>query len=248
MKESTVGRMPLLYVALDDPDWEKDRLLVEQLRDHVDGFKIGMGLFTQTGSTPVQWLCNEGIDVFLDLKLHDIPQTVATAAAAAEQLGVRFLTLHALGGEAMLSAARSVCQRTQLLAVTLLTSLDQNDLAQWANETDPTMLTLRLAELALQAGVDGLVCAGTEAAQLRRAIGPTPILAVPGIRLSQQAHQDQRRVVTPQQAVAAGADLLVLGRAIRQSPQPLETLAAIRQPWITPKGDERKELGENGDF
>ncbi|MBE3557112.1 MAG: orotidine-5'-phosphate decarboxylase [Firmicutes bacterium] len=228
MRDPKAGRKPLFYVALDDPDWEKDRLLVEQLRDHVDGFKVGLGLVAWAGLAPVQWLRSEGIDVFLDLKLHDIPQTVATAAAAAEQLGVRFLTLHALGGEAMLSAARDVCQQTQLLAVTLLTSLDQSDLAPWADETDPAALTFRLAKLALQTGVDGLVCAGTEAARLRRAVGPTPVLAVPGIRLPEQASQDQRRVVTPQQAVAAGADLLVLGRVITQSPRPLETLSAIR--------------------
>jgi orotidine-5'-phosphate decarboxylase len=181
-------------------------------------------------------MVERGFRVFLDLKFHDIPNTVAQACAAATRLGVWMLNVHAAGGAAMLEAAREAVARTAaelgrprplLIAVTVLTSLADGDLEAIGLAGPATAAATRLARLAQRAGLDGVVCSAQEAASLRAACGPAFRLVTPGIRPAGSAPDDQSRIVTPEAAVAAGADYLVVGRPITQAPDPLAALAAI---------------------
>ncbi|MDI3316102.1 MAG: orotidine-5'-phosphate decarboxylase [Bacillota bacterium] len=229
---------PFLFLALDGPAWEADRRLVERLLETpegraLSGFKIGPALFTAYGPEPARWLAGRGGELFLDLKLHDIPAVVAQAVRAAAGLGARWLTVHAGGGRAMLEAACAARDeaggRPGILAVTVLTSLEEADLAAMGFARGVAATALRLAELALAAGVDGLVASAHEVAGLRRRFGPGPRLAVPGLRLPGEppAGDDQRRVASPAEAALAGADLLVLGRLVRHAPDPVAALGRV---------------------
>ena len=197
---------------------------------------VGKELFTAADAGLVRELVRRGFRVFLDLKFHDIPNTAAQACAAATRLGVWMLNVHASGGSAMMSAARDAVARAAaetgapkplLIAVTVLTSLSARDLAEIGIEATPEEQVLRLARLAQAQGLDGVVCSAREASTLKRALGPGFRLVTPGIRPAGAAAQDQARVMTPPEAIAAGADYLVIGRPITAAPDPLAALDAI---------------------
>jgi len=219
-------RSPLpnpLCVALDLDDPARARDLAAQLHGVAGGVKVGLELFTRGGPETVREIRAVGPRIFLDLKLHDIPNTVARAVRAVCDLPVHLTTLHAAGGRAMLEAAveakNGARPTLKLLAVTVLTSLDATALRELGIGQAPEERVLHLARLALDAGVDGLVCSPREVARLRAAFGTEPLLVVPGIR-PQPTADDQRRTATPEEAFAAGADVLVVGRPITQAADP----------------------------
>jgi len=201
---------------------------LDPARCHV---KIGKELFTRAGPSFVETVVGRGFDVFLDLKYHDIPNTTAGACAAAADLGVWMLNVHASGGRAMMCAARERLDRLQdpplLIAVTVLTSLDAGDLAAIGCPGDPAPRVLALAALARDAGLDGIVCSPLEARAARTALGPGFRLVTPGVRPASAGQGDQKRVLTPAQARAAGADYLVIGRPITAAADPLAALDAV---------------------
>ncbi len=228
-----------IVIALDVGDIGAAEALVTQLQPVVGMFKIGKQLFTAAGPAAVDMVRSHGADVFLDLKWHDIPNTVAAACSAAAQLGVRMVNVHASGGREMLSAARAAldrhpgAERPELLAVTVLTSLAASDLAEVGVADPPANQVLRLAALSLAVGADGLVCSPQEVADLRAAHGPEPTLVVPGVRPEWFAANDQRRAATPAVALGDGADYLVIGRPITRSGDPVAAarrVAAELQP------------------
>lgn len=225
-----------IYVALDFPDAAAALALAARLDPAQCGVKVGKELFTAAGPDLVRSLVARGFPVFLDLKYHDIPNTVAGACAAATRLGVTMLNVHASGGSAMLRAAREAVARAAresgrpaplLIAVTVLTSLSDADVRAVGFAGDATTLVVRLAQLARDCGLDGVVCSAQEAPALRAACGPDFKLVTPGIRLAGAAADDQVRIVTPAAAMAAGADYLVIGRPITQAPDPQAVLQAI---------------------
>ena len=227
---------PRIVVALDLPDTASALALASRLDPSKCALKVGKELFTAAGPDLVRELARRGFRVFLDLKFHDIPNTVAQACAAAARLGVWMLNVHASGGAAMMAAARDAVGRTAaeaglprplLIAVTVLTSLSAGDLAAIGVNASPEEQVLRLARLAQAQGLDGVVCSAREAAALKRALGPAFTLVTPGIRPEGSAANDQARVMTPPQAIAAGADYLVIGRPITAAPDPLAALDAI---------------------
>jgi orotidine-5'-phosphate decarboxylase len=193
--------------------------------------KVGKELFTRCGPGVVEKLMALGFDVFLDLKFHDIPHTVARACAAAADLGVWMLNVHASGGKAMLEAARAAVEgaarRPLLIAVTVLTSLTEGDLREIGVTATPEEQVLRLAGLARDAGLDGVVCSAREAVQLRLVCGSGFCLVTPGIRPAGANAGDQKRVTTPGDAVRAGSDYLVIGRPVTRAADPLRALIAI---------------------
>lgn len=224
-----------LVLAVDVP-LEQGLRLYEQVAPHVAWAKVGLSLFVEHGPAAVAAFRQRGAQVFLDLKLHDIPNTVELAAARAGALGVGLLTVHAAGGEPMLRAAvrgaRSGAQAAghpapRVLAVTVLTSLSAGDVAAVGLAGAPDEAALRLARLAVAAGVDGLVCSPREAQALRLALGPAPLLCTPGIRPAGAAQGDQSRAETPAFAVRAGADLLVVGRPVYAAADPLAAARAL---------------------
>ncbi|HEX5408661.1 MAG TPA: orotidine-5'-phosphate decarboxylase [Gemmatimonadaceae bacterium] len=225
-----------VIVALDVTSAREALSLVARLGAACDFVKVGSALFTAAGPEIVDRLRARGCDVFLDLKFHDIPNTVRDAALAAARSGARLLTVHASGGAAMIAAAvdgvhraatGSVCN---VLAVTVLTSLDASQLATaWGRAvTDVPAEVLRLSGIARDAGAHGVVCSGQEAAAVRERYGDALALLVPGVRLAGGAVHDQKRVVTPAQAVAAGARYLVVGRAVTQAADPAVALSQVR--------------------
>jgi len=219
-------------VALDVPNAADAESLLERLGPAADFVKVGNELFTAEGPRFVRQLRSERRDVFLDLKWHDIPNTVRNAARIAATLDVRLVTVHASGGRAMLEAAvEGAGHACGVLAVTVLTSLDAAALGEASGHPIARMEdeVLRLADLARQAGAHGVVCSGAEAAAVRAEYGNTLRILVPGIRLSGGARHDQIRVVTPEAAVAAGASYLVLGRAVTAATDPRGALATVRQ-------------------
>ena len=227
---------PRVIVALDFPDMTSAVDLVARLDPAACAVKVGKELFTAAGPDLVRELVRRGFRVFLDLKFHDIPNTVAQACAAATRLGVWMLNVHAAGGSAMLTAARDAVvkasaadgsARPLLVAVTLLTSLDAGDLAAIGVAGTAEAQVLRLARLAQSSGLDGVVCSAREAAELRAVCGSQFKLITPGIRPAGTATHDQARIMTPEAAIAAGADYLVIGRAITAAPDPLRALHDI---------------------
>ncbi len=225
-----MSRMPALIAALDTQDISQAQRWAEAVAPRCAMIKLGLEFFLANGPAGVQAL--GAWPVFLDLKLHDIPNTVAGAVRAVLPLRPRLLTLHAAGGVAMLGAARAAAEamgadRPALLAVTVLTSLDAAALTATGIADAPRDQVLRLARLALAAGADGLVCAPTEVAMLRAALGPAPLLVVPGIRPAGSAADDQARTMTAREAAASGADYLVVGRPITQAPDPAAAAAAM---------------------
>lgn len=217
-------------VALDFADSQQALTLVQTLDEKCRFYKVGSELFTAAGADVVQWLRDTGCDVFLDLKYHDIPNTVAGAMRRVAGMGVRLATVHASGGARMMSAAvEAAGSSCGVLAVTVLTSLDDAALGEaWGRErVDVENEVLRLAELARSAGVHGIVCSGQEAAAVHSRHGEALKLLVPGIRMPGDASGDQSRIVTPQAAVAAGATYLVLGRAVTTSPDPRAAMQRV---------------------
>jgi orotidine-5'-phosphate decarboxylase len=222
---------PRVIVALDFASADAALALAARLKPQSCRLKVGQELFTAAGPALVEKLIQRGFDIFLDLKFHDIPNTVAGACKAAAQLGVWMVNVHALGGRAMLEAARDAvaggAQRPQLIAVTLLTSMAAEDIKEIGLAGDPATAALRLAKLAQASGFDGVVCSAQEAQLLKRECGIGFRLVTPGIRPAQDAKGDQQRVMTPAAAVAAGADFLVIGRPVTQAPDPVAALDAI---------------------
>jgi len=213
-----------ICAALDVPDPGAAERLASRLAGHVGLFKVGLELFVAHGRAAVDAVRKFGIPLFLDLKLHDIPQTVESAARVVAALGVEYVTVHASGGAEMIRAARRALPRTKLLAVTALTSLGPDDFEAigLARDTVP-----RLAKLAVAAGADGVVCSPQEVATLRASLGPGPLLVVPGVRPAGAAAGDQRRTGTPAEAVRAGASILVIGRPLRDAADPAAAADAI---------------------
>ena len=222
-----------IIIALDYADLNKAQALIEQLNPERHALKVGKEMFTRFGPDFIKQLTEQKFKVFLDLKFHDIPNTVAKACRAAAELGVWMLTLHASGGETMLRAAKTAiadCKNKPLLiAVTVLTSLTQEDLSTIGVQGSVAEHSERLAQLTQAAGCDGVVCAATEAARLRQLCGEDFKLVTPGIRLADQDTQDQRRVMTPEKAQAAGSDYLVIGRAVTSADDPAAVLKSIEQ-------------------
>lgn len=228
---------PRIIVALDFPAATPALEIVARLDPARCRLKVGKELFTGAGPVLVEQLVARGYGVFLDLKFHDIPNTVAGACAAAAELGCWMVNVHASGGRAMLEAARERLDRRSsrplLIAVTVLTSLDDTALAEIGFAADSGSLVDRLSALALDCGLDGVVSSPLEIARLRRRFGRRPCLVIPGIRPADATHDDQKRVATPPAAIAAGADYLVIGRPITQAPEPLAALAAIETSLAT---------------
>ncbi|HKU71265.1 MAG TPA: orotidine-5'-phosphate decarboxylase [Burkholderiales bacterium] len=228
---------PRVIVALDYPDAKSALALVARLDPKLCRVKIGKELFTAAGPQLVENIHKAGFTLFLDLKYHDIPNTVASACAAAAQLGVWMVNVHALGGRAMMEAAREAMTRRgnspKLIAVTLLTSMGPADVADVGLVGDPRQVVTRLARLAKECGLDGVVCSPQEAAELRRQCGKTFTLVTPGVRPGGTAQDDQQRVATPRQAITDGADYLVIGRPITRAPDPAAALSAINQDIAT---------------
>ena len=222
---------PRIIVALDYPDAKGALALVARLDPKLCRVKIGKELFTAAGSQLIENINKSGFSIFLDLKYHDIPNTVAAACAAAAALGVWMLNVHALGGRAMMSAAREAIAKggkpPKLIAVTLLTSMGPADMIDVGLSGDPQEAVSRLARLAQECGLDGVVCSPQEAATLRKQFGKGFTLVTPGIRPAEAAQDDQLRVATPRQAIADGADYLVIGRPITRAPDPLAALRRI---------------------
>jgi len=223
---------PRVIVALDFADIKSAVAFAERLEPELCRVKVGKELFTAAGPPLVELLVARGFGVFLDLKFHDIPNTVAAACRAAAGLGVWMLNVHASGGRAMMQAARDSIIRPEgpkLLAVTLLTSLSAVDLSELRIEGSPTDVVLRLGVLAKECGLDGVVCSAMEAGALRAACGPQFCLVTPGIRTADAAADDQQRVMTAAAAIAAGADYLVVGRPVTRARDPLAALERINR-------------------
>jgi orotidine-5'-phosphate decarboxylase len=219
-----------LAVALDLPDAAQALLLVDRLGDTCQWYKVGMELYYAAGNRIVQQLRDRGFNVFLDLKLHDIPNTVAGAVRSATQAGASLLTLHASGGAAMMTAAAEAASAPgspRLLAVTVLTSMDASELAGIGIMSSPADQVLRLARLARSSGIDGMVCSAEEVSILRKETGPNTLLVIPGIRPAGSAVEDQKRIATPAQAIAHGASMLVVGRPITRATDPAAAAQAI---------------------
>lgn len=224
-----------IIVALDYPDAEAARGFVAQVRPDMCRLKVGKELFVAAGPAFVQELVRQGYDVFLDLKFHDIPNTVAQACKAAARLGVWMMNVHASGGPRMLTAAREALEGVQqdvqhrplLIAVTVLTSMGAEELQAIGVAAEAEEQVLRLAALTQAAGLDGVVCSAQEASALRQTLGAKFCLVTPGIRPAGSDSADQTRILTPAQAIQAGADYLVIGRPITQAADPLLVLEAI---------------------
>lgn len=231
-QDSKTSASPRVIVALDFADKAEMMRLVERVRPDQCRLKVGKELFTRHGPGVVRDLVERGFDVFLDLKYHDIPNTVARACTAAADLGVWMLNVHALGGRRMMAAAREALDNTAnpplLIAVTVLTSMVDEELREVGLEGGSGPVADRLAVLAREEGLDGVVCSAREAPAMRTRHGAGFRLVTPGIRLAQDQPGDQRRVMTPAQAVAAGADYLVVGRSITHSgDDPVDKIRAI---------------------
>jgi orotidine-5'-phosphate decarboxylase len=220
-----------VIVALDYPDAASALRLVEQLAPGLCRLKVGKELFTRAGPQLVEELAARGFDVFLDLKFHDIPNTVASACHAAAGLGVWMVNVHALGGQRMLEAAKAGIARAThsplLIAVTILTSMDESDLAAVGLSGSPQDNVLRLAQLAQQSGLDGVVCSSRETPVLREQLDAGFRLVTPGIRPAGSQADDQRRVMTPVDAIKNGSDYLVIGRPVTLADDPVGVLRTI---------------------
>lgn len=216
-----------VYVALDLTDLDRAKALATRIKSQVGGLKLGLEFFAANGPDGVRDMAALGLPIFLDLKLHDIPNTVAKAVHALAPLEPAILTVHAAGGRAMLEDAKAAAPSgAKVVAVTMLTSLDEADLAATAIGGTPHDQVLRLTELARDAGVDGIVCSGAEVAGAKAA-WPDGFLVVPGVRPAGGPTGDQKRVVTPRQALDSGASILVVGRPITQAEDPVGAARAI---------------------
>lgn len=222
-----------ILVALDYDNAKQALELVDRLQPERCRLKVGKELFTSEGPQLVESLQNKGFDIFLDLKFHDIPNTTAKAVKAAADLGVWMVNVHASGGQRMMEAARDAIanyqKRPELIGVTVLTSMEQSDLAGIGLNIDPQEQVKRLAQLTKASGLDGVVCSAQEAVMLKALCGEEFKLVTPGIRPSFAQQGDQRRVMTPAEAKTAGVDYMVIGRPITQADDPIEALSLIEQ-------------------
>lgn len=218
-----------IALALDVPDLASARALIEQTREHVGAFKVGLELYTAVGPAAVDAVHDAGASCFLDLKLHDIPATMGRTVARAASMGVAYLTVHCAAGRESLHQACMHTGGTRLLAVTVLTSLDAPALRAIGLAGEPREAADRLASLAWHVGLRGFVTSAHECASLRANLGKEAFLVTPGIRPAGAEVGDQKRVMTPAEAIAAGADLLVLGRPIRDAAEPGRAAAEIER-------------------
>lgn len=229
-----------IFVAIDTPSLERAKQLAEQVRTNAGGVKLGLEFFSANGPAGVAAIAELGIPVFLDVKLHDIPNTVAKAVEALAPLEPAVLTVHAAGGRAMLEAAKAAASpATKVVAVTVLTSLDGEDLRSIGVASEPREQVERLAELARSAGLDGIVCSGAEVAAAKSA-WPEGFFVVPGVRPTGGDVSDQKRVVTPRQALDDGASIIVIGRPVTGADDPaaaLGEIAASLQDWTSAAGE-----------
>ncbi|GGE73956.1 orotidine-5'-phosphate decarboxylase [Sphingomonas prati] len=216
-----------IYVALDTTDLVRAKTIATKVRNHVGGIKLGLEFFMANGQAGVREMAALGLPVFLDLKLHDIPNTVAKAIQALRPLDPAILTVHAAGGRAMMEDAKAAAPPgTKVVAVTVLTSLDGSDLAAIGVPDDPHAQVARLANLAREAGIDGIVCSGAEVAAAKKA-WPQGFFVVPGVRPAGGDAGDQKRMMTPAAARRAGASILVIGRPITAAEDPDAAARAI---------------------
>ncbi len=223
-----------IIVALDFPDAATAVAMADRLNPTHCRVKVGKELFTAAGPQVVEALQNKGFEVFLDLKFHDIPNTTAGAVRSAAELGVWMVNVHASGGRRMMEACREVLnkrtgQRPLLTAVTVLTSLEQEDLQEVGIDIEPMVQVQRLARLTQECGLDGVVCSAREAKALRNTLGDDLQLVTPGIRPADASADDQKRIVTPAQAMENGSTYLVIGRPITSAADPAQALDAILQ-------------------
>lgn len=234
MREKMMIDDKRIIVALDYPDRDQALQMARQLDPALCRVKVGKELFTRCGPGIVEALHALNFDVFLDLKFHDIPNTTARAVRAAAELGVWMVNVHASGGTRMMAAAREQLEqvkdnRTLLIAVTVLTSMQREDLAEIGLDVDPMEHVVRLAKLTQAAGLDGVVCSAQEVSAIREAVAGDFALVTPGIRPADSERGDQQRIMTPEQAIQTGSDYLVVGRPITQASVPVEAAQRIQQ-------------------
>lgn len=216
-----------IYVAIDTPDLSRALALAGRVRNHVGGLKLGLEFFVANGLHGVHEMASVGLPIFLDLKLHDIPNTVASAIQALHDVAPAVLTVHASGGRAMMEDAKAAAPpNTKVVGVTVLTSLDAGDLASVGVGDAPSAQVERLADLACEAGLDGIVCSGAEVAVARRR-WKKGFFVVPGVRMPDDHVGDQKRIITPRAALDAGASILVVGRPITKAADPDAAARAI---------------------
>ena len=224
-----------IIVALDYPNAKQAKNFLQRIHDQPCNLKVGLELFIAEGPKFVEQLSANGHQVFLDLKLHDIPNTVASACKSASSLGVWMMTLHALGGVNMLQAAyeamSSTAQQTKLLAVTVLTSMDQAQLKGVGFQQTPNECVMTLAEVAVAAKMDGMVCSVHEVSAIREKWGVKPMLVTPGIRMQNDQANDQSRIASPKQAHQFGANFIVVGRPITQASDPIIAINQYLEDW-----------------
>ena len=219
--------MSPIFVAIDTPDLDRAELLAQSVKSSAGGLKLGLEFFCANGPAGVAHIADFGLPIFLDLKLHDIPNTVAKAIQALRPLEPAILTVHAGGGRAMLEEAKAAApEKTKVVAVTVLTSLDSADLKATGVSGEPARQVERLAELARESGLDGIVCSGAEVKAAKRS-WPGGFFVVPGVRPKGSGNADQKRIVTPREALDAGASILVIGRPITGADDPDAALRAI---------------------
>lgn len=225
-----------LILALDHPDIAHVARLTELLKDYLGFIKLGLEFFTANGPQGIREIAKLGVPIFLDVKFHDIPNTVASALREAVKLGVQMITIHASGGKSMMMRGIDIVHQTAtelsieppiLLAVTVLTSMDQQDLTQLGVAASIEDQVARLARLADEAGIGGIVCSAHEITLVRSQIASHRVIVTPGIRLASDDHQDQKRVLTPREALDRGANYLVIGRPITASQDPVKTVRSI---------------------
>ncbi len=216
-----------IYVAIDTPDLERAKQIAARVKAHVGGIKLGLEFFSANGRAGVREMGKFGLPIFLDLKLHDIPNTVGKAMQALRPLEPAIVTVHAAGGRAMMEDAKAAAPSgTKVVGVTVLTSLDDSDLESVGVGTDSHAQVARLTLLAKEAGLDGVVCSGAEVAAAKK-LWPKGFFVVPGVRPADGKTGDQKRVVTPRQALDSGASILVIGRPITQAEDPDAAARAI---------------------
>lgn len=223
-----------IIVALDYPSIDQAMAMADQLDPSKCRVKVGKELFTRSGPAIIDALSAKGFDIFLDLKFHDIPNTVAKAVRAAAEQGVWMVNVHASGGRKMMECASNelakvVDNRTLLIAVTVLTSMQRSDLVEIGLDIDPQQHVQKLAMLSQQSGLDGVVCSAQEVAMLRETMSRDFALVTPGIRLEGDNSDDQQRIMTPGRALALGSSYLVIGRPITQAASPMDALQAIEK-------------------
>ncbi|MBR6026529.1 MAG: orotidine-5'-phosphate decarboxylase [Neisseriaceae bacterium] len=235
MSDNIISNDSRVIVALDFPDEKNTLDFVRNLNPNLCRLKVGKELFTASGRSLVEKLMTQGFDIFLDLKYHDIPNTVAAACRTAAEMGIWLTDMHTMGGRRMMEAAANAVanyqNRPKLIGVTVLTSMEQTDLAEIGINRPVDEMVLHLAQMAQQSGLDGTVSSAQEAQLLRQEMGDAFLLVTPGIRLV-SLNDDQRRTMTPPEAIRAGASYLVIGRPITRAENPLDVLIQINQSII----------------